>query len=186
MRIRTVFFSGLVLLFGSLTAMASGPAGICGVIERVVFEPGEESPDRVRVYGAFAAYDATTSRFSRYGEPVAGYLYFSLPEGGHPGDARREWRDLAAVAGTGEAVAFGRFGFIGEIADLPLDATAPPPERNAYFIGNGGGGVVPRVYPLSNDAAVPAEYRSNGVGVTRLGAGNHDELTAALRATLAP
>jgi hypothetical protein len=41
-----------LLAVGDLTA--SGPVGIYGVIERVVFEPDESAAQRIQVWGAFA------------------------------------------------------------------------------------------------------------------------------------
>jgi hypothetical protein len=40
--------------FASAHLLASGQAGIYGIVERVVFEPDARSPDRVQIWGAFA------------------------------------------------------------------------------------------------------------------------------------
>ena len=102
---RTVRFAIVVaaLAIGLTPAAASGPVGFYGIIERVVFEPDAKAPDRIQVWGVFASVDIH-DRGAPVPEPERGYLYFEAPPGG---TARTEWRDLAAVAGTGQAVAFG-------------------------------------------------------------------------------
>ena len=73
----------VVGLAGLLTVAwsASGQAGIIGVIERVVFEPSAEAPERVQVWGAFTIAQYVPSQgFTRYYGPGSrGYLYFTLP-----------------------------------------------------------------------------------------------------------
>jgi hypothetical protein len=101
----------VVGLAGILTVAwsASGQAGIIGVIERVVFEPSAEAPERVQVWGAFTIAEYVPSQgFTRfYGPGSRGYLYFTLPaDRTRVENARREWADLKAVAGTKQAIAF--------------------------------------------------------------------------------
>jgi hypothetical protein len=86
------------VLLASPPLGASGQAGIYGIVERVVFEPDAQAPERVQVWGAFAlierliqrmmsAYDgpnATTvggQFFTNYvfAQPKRGYMYFKLP-----------------------------------------------------------------------------------------------------------
>ena len=101
----------VVGLAGLLTVAwsASGQAGIIGVIERVVFEPSAEAPERVQVWGAFTIAEYVPSQgFTRFlGPGSRGYLYFTLPaDRTRVENARREWADLKAVAGTKQAVSF--------------------------------------------------------------------------------
>ena len=101
----------VVGLAGLLTVAwsASGQAGIIGVIERVVFEPSAEAPERVQVWGAFTIAEYVPSQgFTRFlGPGSRGYLYFTLPaDRTRVENARREWADLKSVAGTKQAVAF--------------------------------------------------------------------------------
>lgn len=52
-------------------------------------------------------------------------MYFRLSE---PKDAvLKEWADFKAVAGTGQAVAFGRFGYIGAFSDELISRPAGMP-----------------------------------------------------------
>ena len=100
------------LLFGLVAAHvhASGQAGVYGVIEKVVVEPASGPAERVQVWGAFALMETIGRGFTGYvyKQPQRGYMYFKLPAGGADiENARREWKDLASVAGTMQAVAFG-------------------------------------------------------------------------------
>jgi len=87
----TKLFPGAVLLLLLLTVVpavqASGPIGIYGVVERVVFEPSEQSPQRVRVFGAFALVDGGVNNPVGTSTPRRGFLYFSgrsKPAAGSP------------------------------------------------------------------------------------------------------
>jgi hypothetical protein len=154
------------------TASASGPVGIYGIVERVVFEPSEASPRRVQVWGAFAYADIRAAQ--GWASPAAqqrsassverGYLYFALPTlvGGQttPADVelvKREWADLKAVAGTGQAIGFGRWA--AGFNDL-------------------------RIRPASESPTGPATYQTNA-GIVKLSDdGSHAALIERLRSTL--
>jgi hypothetical protein len=104
--------AAVAVLIGLVVAHvhASGQAGVYGVIERVVVEPASGPAERVQVFGAFALMETVSRGFTGYvyRQPQRGYLYFKLPEGSaNIENARREWKDLASVAGTRQAVAFG-------------------------------------------------------------------------------
>jgi hypothetical protein len=176
---------GAGLLMLSSVAVASGSLGIAAVIERVVFEPNGDAPERVQVFGAFAYYDGQANEASEFTDPVRGYLYFSLPSSGSSTTARREWADLATMAGTGEPVAFGGYGYIGHFeaiaADLPSNTVD---NRNGsadigYPLGLGMG-----VQDVGVEPTRPAEYSPSDLGVVRLGEGNYEALVARLRALL--
>lgn len=180
---RTGFLAACLLLCSPV--LASGSLGIFAVIDRVVFQPNAEAPETVQVFGAFAYYGDQLSETAEFTAPVRGYLYFKLPSRGTVDVARREWADLAAVAGTREAVAFGSYGYIGHFdaiaADIPSNTVDG--RRDDGKIG----------YPLGlgmsvQDASVPpttpAEYSSAGIGVVRLGKGNYEALVAQLQALL--
>ena len=95
-------FSALIGL-GTGPALASDPVGIYGLVDKVVFEPSEASPERIQIWGAFAiaeGYGYTYKKAER------GYLYYKL-NADKPVACRNEWADLKAVAGTGQIVAFG-------------------------------------------------------------------------------
>ena len=109
----TALLAGLTVLVAAVQVSGSGPLGIYGIVEKVVFEPTEASPERIQVWGAFSFVEGpmpegvqVISRSQR------GYLYFTVPAGvttDHRTAITREWLDLKSVAGTGQAVGFGRW-----------------------------------------------------------------------------
>ena len=106
--IRIVALTCAAVVAAATISSASGPIGFYGIISKVVFEPDEKNPERVQVFGAFAhveGFDAPLVSSAK-----RGYLYFRIPpEGASAPLVRTEWADLKAVAGTGQAVAFGRW-----------------------------------------------------------------------------
>lgn len=145
---------------------ASGPIGVYALIDKVVFEPNDATPDRVQIWGAFVIADR------QQGTPVfpakRGFLYFQLPgegvwrEGMSRSEVtRREWNDLKSVAGTEQAVGFG-----------------------SSWVGSGAGAAADpyRVRPASESPAAPNPYVLNS-GVVKLTAGGSDgEILSQLRA----
>jgi len=88
----------------SLEVMASEMIGIYAMVDRVVFEPNENAPERIQIWGAYITNrDETAKR---------GYMYFRLPGAFQPQEAneaaKKEWADIKASAKSGQAIAFGR------------------------------------------------------------------------------
>jgi hypothetical protein len=174
---RTAAWAAIVVLMAGSHPSASGSVGFYGLIERVVFEPNAASPERVQVWGVFAYADggARAGGVAGMSRPERGYLYFTLPvpaprAAAHTdaGLVRREWADLAAVAGTGQAVAFGLWGYFGRFGDLE------PAQRLSHIPGM-------YVRPPSGPPATPAPYWANA-GVVRLSdRGSHAAIVARLR-----
>lgn len=109
-RTRTAAVAVLLLCFVVAHLHASGQAGVYGVIDKVVVEPASGPAERVQVWGTFALMETIGRGFTGYvyRQPQRGYMYFKLPAGSADiENARREWKDLASVAGTMQAVAFG-------------------------------------------------------------------------------
>ena len=173
----------LVLLAGAVNLGASGPLGIYGIVEKVVFEPNEQSPERIQVWGAFAYVETSVvGQSMTVSSPKRGYLYFRL---GGAADTlvRNEWADLKSVAGTGQAVGFGRWGYIGRFDGLHPDAANPKPP---YILERAPGNPVTdlRVRPASETPARPALYQIDS-GVVKLSAsGSHAAIVEQLRAAL--
>jgi len=105
---------GAALLLGSGSARFKDPAGVYGVIDRVVFEPDESNPERIQLWGVFALSKTFTVEngelvevdFGAMHPAKRGYLYYAI----HPDDeatTRAEWAELRSLAGTGAPVAFG-------------------------------------------------------------------------------
>jgi hypothetical protein len=82
----------------------SDPMGVYCILDKVVLEPATEEPLRAQLWGVCAVANSNDWYF----QPVArGYFYYSIPTGKDQ-IVLREWADLKSVAGTGEAVGFGR------------------------------------------------------------------------------
>jgi hypothetical protein len=83
--------------------LPSDPAGVYAVLDRVVLQPNAEAPTAAELHGAFALAEGHRGQY--YRAPQVGVLRFQL---GKDGTASvQQWRELAAVAGTGQIVAFG-------------------------------------------------------------------------------
>ena len=160
----------VVALFASLVVglPASGVTGIYGVVERVVFEPSAAAPERVQIWGAFALMERMTRAqggvaefegqfFTNYvyQKPTRGYLYFTLPEvAANVENARREWKDLASIAGSRQAVAFGYSSrYDGQKMMRVRDAAAKPTDPDVYYTNVG----VAKLPPTGGHAAVVAD-----------------------------
>lgn len=187
---RKTVLSVLLALAGVSAAYGSGPLRVYALIERVVFEGPEDAPEAIRVYGAFAFVE---ERIASNTAPLTGYLYFRLPPERAPNDyrilpdtrelTRNEWRDLEQVAGTGEAVAFGSYNYTGPFA--PLGNATSWQQAGVQLYATGAGGMADNltVRPESSPPADPAYY-APGIGVVRLGEGNHGTIVETLRNAL--
>jgi hypothetical protein len=120
----------LVVLGAAIGLHASDRVGVYAVIDKVVFEPNAANPERIRVWGAFAV--ATRNDRNLYDDVRRGYLYFSAVESREL--ARREWKDLKALAGSKRVAAFGsRFG-----QSVRVRAEHEPPQQpDEYVVGIG-------------------------------------------------
>jgi hypothetical protein len=113
-----------ILVLSTALVTASGPLGIYGIVEKVVFEPNETSPERIQVWGAFAYVDGYAHSLGlTVSAPKRGYLYFKLSDFANRAQVeavKNEWADLKAVAATGQVVGFGRWGYIATTPDWKL------------------------------------------------------------------
>jgi len=171
MRICTAALTAAAAVLVSVSLGASGPVGIYGIVDKVVFEPDEARPERVQVWGAFAFVDQAAASI-RTSQPARGHLYFRLPTSAEDARlARREWMDLKALAGTGQAIGFGTWQFVGTV-DPSRDAAAP--------------GMVLRVGRPSEPLGTPIIY-AVGNGIVKLNAqGAHAGLVGQLRDAMKP
>lgn len=188
---RRLILAFVVVLAGAVHLGASGPLGIYGIVEKVVFEPNEQAPERIQVWGAFAYVDGVGAQSLTVSAAKRGYLYFRLggaSEGGTDQSmklVRNEWADLRSVAGTAQAVGFGRWGYIGRFGGLQPDAasrtppyilepTGPTSARNTDL----------RVRPATETPAAPALYQTDS-GVVKLSeSGSHAAIVKQLKAAL--
>ena len=132
MKITTqVSILALILILAASALMASGTVGIYGIVSKVVLEPNDTNPERIQIWGAFTLVDGGNGSGGKTLTPQRGYLYFALPTGTAAGNQReaalKEWADFKAIAGTNQAVAFGRFGYIGAFADELISRPAGMP-----------------------------------------------------------
>ena len=143
-----------------LELQASGQAGVYGVIDRVVVEPGDKPAERVQIWGTFALMETISRGFTGYvyKRPARGYLYFKLPPASTDiENTRREWKDLASIAGTTQAVSFGYWDRNRGGAMMTVrEASATPDNPDIYYtdIGvaklNGRDGVVAELLKLAS------------------------------------
>jgi len=157
---------------------ASGPIGIYGIVEKVVFEPNEQAPERIQVWGAFAYGDGGFAATNGGVSSVKrGYLYFSNPMRSE--SVLREWRDLKAVAGTGQAVGFGTWLYIGA---FPTEPDQVPP--NGIYQPSGGNPIDIRVHSESETPGSPAVYVTNAGMVKLTSDGSHASIVKLLKDAL--
>lgn len=174
------------LLVAAAHVTASGPLGIYGIVERVVLEPNEKSPERIQVWGAFAYVDGIAGQGLTVSAAKRGYLYFRLPSSpiGLTNQAiKKEWADLKAVAGTGQAIGFGQWGYIGGFGGLRPDMRSDmPPYILEHAPGNPQTDL--RVRPASEAPVSPALYQTN-MGIVKLAeAGSHAAIVKQLKDAL--
>lgn len=178
----------LALLIPATAAMpvASGTIGIYAIIDRVVFEPNEQSPERLRVHGAFAFVDGGVGR--PLGVTVArrGIMRFRIPTAAdvsadtNVAVIKREWADLKSVAGTGQAVGFGGWFYFGQFANFRPDGTdAAAP--NVLASGMNTFAPMRVSAPADSGSAFLVPYQTN-VGVVRLTEASHAAVINALKA----
>ena len=177
-----------VWLAATVSVTASGPLGIYGIVEKVVFEPNEQAPERLQVWGAFAYVDGGPGESLTVSQAKRGYLYFRMPAAA---DAVQfdlkaignEWRDLKAVAGTGQAVGFGQWSYIGGFSGLQPDTrSSMPPYILEHSRGNPNTDL--RVRPASEAPAAPALYLTS-TGVVKLAeSGSHAAIVKQLKDAL--
>jgi len=118
----TVAIAALALGAG---LQASDMVGIYSVVEKVVLEPSDSTPERIQIWGAFAFADQRNG--SNYEAGQRGYLYFTCPSG-QEAVCRKEWSDLKSVAGKGTAVGFGmRYKPTGRVRKADEKVASPDP-----------------------------------------------------------
>jgi hypothetical protein len=130
-KIRVLVFFAAAFALTASSVMASDPVGIYAVVERVVMEPGDNAPQRIQVWGAFALADGRSG--DGYLAAQRGYLYYTLQPGKEE-ICKKEWADLKAIAGTGQGIGFGaRYQPKGRIRK----ASEKPEAPETYPIGIG-------------------------------------------------
>jgi hypothetical protein len=141
------------------------------------------------VWGAFAYVEGANNAAVQVSNATRGYLYFRLPSvdlvGAKEIEAvKLEWADLERVAGTGQAVGFGKWGYIGGFGALQTNTSPTLPSVILERAPKGGTETDLRVRPASEAPRSPAAYQTNA-GVVKLPeTGNHAAIVKELRASL--
>jgi hypothetical protein len=180
----------IAILALAVPLTASGPLGIYGIVERVVFEPNEQAPERLQLWGAFAYADGAGDQALSVSAVKRGYIYFRLSTSDVAAQLeidliRREWNDLKSVAGTGQAVGFGRWGYIGGFGGLEPDRSSSNVPYILEKTSSRSASITDlRVRPASEAPINPAQYQTN-TGVVKLSeTGNHADVVKQLRAAI--
>jgi hypothetical protein len=133
-----------LLALATIGVSASDQIGAYCIVKNVVMTPDEAQPTAVQIWGACALAtggmaDDRTYTPSWYSAPKAGYLYYRLPPGKEE-IARREWKDLKSVAGTGEIVAFGgryvKMGHLRSADETPVGPELYPIQMGVVKMAN--------------------------------------------------
>jgi hypothetical protein len=187
---RTAKLAVALCLFLVAHVSASGRTGVYAVIEKVVFEPNEANAERIQLWGAFSfvgqeMFPRSAPPAEATSNPVRGYFYFSMPKG--TADqikvVRNEWTDLKAMAGTGQAVSFGQWNYMGVMGpDGPTGGvyvSVQVDEKNFQ-------GYPLLLLTLAPPRGTPTPYVTN-TGLVKLPAeGSHAATVKRLRDALAP
>lgn len=188
---RMIRLALIAVLLASTSLSASGRLGFYGIVEKVVFEPSEAAPERIQVWGAFMYVDGGASQNIAVTAAKRGYLYFRIKSNyeGYTSQAqidlnKKEWADLKAVAGTGQAVGFGRYGYIGSFGVLEPSGVAAPPSYLYENRPSGGDQADLRVRPATEEPRSPATYQTE-TGIVKLSdTGSHADVVKRLREAL--
>jgi hypothetical protein len=133
---KNLFRAALLVLASIATQplLASDPTGIYASVDKVVFEPNQQSPERIQIWGVFIL-SKVKSRY-QYESPTRGYLYFSLPKE-KPELAKTQWSDLHQIAGTGQCVALGSRRELDEARPKVRGKQDKPESPDRYPLGLG-------------------------------------------------
>jgi len=135
-RIRGAAMGVLVLTAMAVPTGASDPMGVYCIVDKVVLEPGD-CPDRAQVWGTCAVANRNDWYFQA---PTRGYFYYAI-QAGREDQTRAEWSDLKSVAGTGQAVGYGRrytpAGRLRAAGEKPASPDVYPLHLGVMKVGTG-------------------------------------------------
>jgi hypothetical protein len=176
----TLAIVGILVATAHLTA--SGPLGVYGIVEKVVVEPSEAAPERIQVWGAFAYVEGPGGQGLSVSPAKRGYMYFRM-DPAKTDIIKKEWADLKAIAGTGQAIGFGQWFYIGGFGALQPDTRSNmPPYILEHNPSNQPTDL--RVRPASEPPASAALYQTNA-GIVKLSeTGGHAAIVKQLKDAL--
>lgn len=134
-------FCGIAILVSQISFAKNNTIGIYGIVDRAVFEPVGNSPQRVQIWGVFVVPVPMSS--GDYERPQRGILYFSVPAGREE-TTRHEWTALQTLAGTSQVV-----GFTAYWVPNPNDPEGNPHRSLEVRVHEAANLGSPEVYPLS-------------------------------------
>ena len=130
MKLRSILIATLIACFSisllTHNSAASDWTGIYARVDKVVFEPNAEAPERIQIWGAFAV--ATGGNRNTYDPAQRGYLYYTIKPGSED-VCKKEWADIKSVAGTSQIIAFGGRNHprrVRKAADKPTEPDVYP------------------------------------------------------------
>ena len=115
------------------TTYASGPIAVYALVDRVVFEPNDNSPTQIQIWGTFSVAKSRSS--GNYSVPEKGYLYYKIGPSSTQ-STRTVWADLKKVSGTGEVIGFGGGFAATEDSGRVRPAAEKPKDPELFPIGN--------------------------------------------------
>jgi hypothetical protein len=100
------------------------------LVDRVVFEPNAERPERIQIWGVFTMGKRDGGSFE---SPRRGYLYLDLSAGGRANpEVLRQWNDWRLAAGTRQIVGF----YIANVLNRQIRLRPADEHPNAPDLGN--------------------------------------------------
>ena len=150
--LKVVLLSAVVIFFlVQISPAKNGNIGIYGIVDKVVFEPDESAPERIRIWGLFAVPVPISS--GMYRAPRRGILYFSLPPDREK-SVRKEWVEPKRLAGSGQILGFTEYW-----VPNPSDPQGNPHTSLVVHVHKNVALGLPDAYPL-------------GIGVLRIDGGH--------------
>jgi hypothetical protein len=130
---RTICSASLIIAaVWTMEARAGGPPPVYMIVDKVIFEPNEDAPKRIQIWGTFSLLQERNS----YGAPVRGYLYYAAAPGAEE-ECRKEWSALKEMTNKKTLISFGCCGEprVREHLRKPSEKVAAP---IPYPHGKGG------------------------------------------------
>jgi len=119
-----IVFSLLILTVFASALFADGPVGVFAMVQKVVFEPSEQAPKKIQVWGVFVWVDGGLKAPGPINLPQRGYMYFKLPVNtADSAAAKKQWSEIKTFVGTNQIIAFGDWGNAGPFEDIYIPVT---------------------------------------------------------------
>jgi hypothetical protein len=125
MKLSRILLTVVALVISASILLADGPVGVYAMVQKVVFEPSEASPQTLQIWGVFVWVDGGLKSPGPINLPQRGYVYFKLPgSAAEASAAKKQWMDIKAIAGSSQIIAFGDWKYSGPFEDLYIPMTS--------------------------------------------------------------